>query len=77
MIHANETNEKRKRYEISVNLNDPGSVVLRIILKNLMILFILNEEKYFVIISITEVFSVHVHVYQLLVSEKGAIVIMI
>jgi hypothetical protein len=32
----------------------------RIILKNLMILFILNEEKYFVIISITEVFSVHV-----------------
>ena len=26
MIHANETNEKRKRYEISVNLNDPGSV---------------------------------------------------
>ena len=28
MIHANETNEKRKRYEISVNLNDPGSVVL-------------------------------------------------
>ena len=25
-IHANETNEKRKRYEISVNLNDPGSV---------------------------------------------------
>jgi len=26
MIHANKTNEKRKRYEISVNLNDPGSV---------------------------------------------------
>ena len=25
-IHANETNAKRKRYEISVNLNDPGSV---------------------------------------------------
>jgi hypothetical protein len=25
-IHANEANEKRKRYEISVNLNDPGSV---------------------------------------------------
>jgi hypothetical protein len=25
-IHANETNEKRKRYEISVNLNDQGSV---------------------------------------------------
>jgi hypothetical protein len=25
-IHANKTNEKRKRYEISVNLNDPGSV---------------------------------------------------
>jgi hypothetical protein len=25
-IHANETKEKRKRYEISVNLNDPGSV---------------------------------------------------
>ena len=49
----------------------------RIILKNLMILFIMNEEKYFVIISITEVFSVYVHVYQLLVSEKGAIVIMI
>lgn len=49
----------------------------RIILKNLMILFIMNGEKYFVIFSITEVFSVHVHVYQLLVSEKGAIVIMI
>ena len=27
-IHAKEMNEKRKRYEISVNLNDPGSVVL-------------------------------------------------
>ena len=27
-IHANETNEKRKRYEISVNLNDTGSVYL-------------------------------------------------
>jgi hypothetical protein len=26
-IHANETNEQRKRYEISVSLNDPGSVV--------------------------------------------------
>jgi hypothetical protein len=26
-IHANETNEKRKRYEISVNLNNPGSVI--------------------------------------------------
>ena len=25
-IHANEKNEKRKRYEIYVNLNDPGSV---------------------------------------------------
>ena len=25
-MHANETNEKRKRYEVSVNLNDPGSV---------------------------------------------------
>ena len=25
-IHANEMNEKRKRYEISANLNDPGSV---------------------------------------------------
>ena len=25
-IHANETNEKRKQYEIAVNLNDPGSV---------------------------------------------------
>ena len=25
-IHANETNEKRERYEISVSLNDPGSV---------------------------------------------------
>ena len=25
-IHANETNEKRKRCEISVNLSDPGSV---------------------------------------------------
>jgi hypothetical protein len=44
---------------------------------NALKLFIMNEEKYFVIISITEVFSVHVHVYQLLVSEKGAIVIMI
>ena len=28
-IHANETNEKRKRYEISVNLNDPGSLVVK------------------------------------------------
>ena len=28
MIHANETKEKRKRYEISVKLNDPGSVSL-------------------------------------------------
>ena len=26
MIHANETNEKCKRYEISVSLNDPGYV---------------------------------------------------
>ena len=26
-IHANETNEQRIRYEISVSLNDPGSVV--------------------------------------------------
>jgi hypothetical protein len=26
-IHANKTNEQRKRYEISVSLNDPGSVV--------------------------------------------------
>ena len=25
-MHANETNEKRQRYEIYVNLNDPGSV---------------------------------------------------
>ena len=25
-IHANETNEKRKQYEISVKLNDPRSV---------------------------------------------------
>jgi hypothetical protein len=25
-IHANETNEKRQRYEISVSLNDPNSV---------------------------------------------------
>ena len=25
-IHANEKNEKRKRYEIYVSLNDPGSV---------------------------------------------------
>jgi len=29
-IHANETNEKRKRYDISVNLNDPGYVVVGI-----------------------------------------------
>ena len=28
MMNANETNEKRKRYEISVKLNDPGSVTL-------------------------------------------------
>jgi hypothetical protein len=28
-IHANETNKKRKQYEISVNLNDPGSVSLK------------------------------------------------
>lgn len=26
-IHANETNEIRKRYEISIKLNDPGSVI--------------------------------------------------
>ena len=28
MIHANKAKEKRKRYEISVNLNNPGSVLL-------------------------------------------------
>ena len=28
MIHTNKAKEKRKRYEISVNLNNPGSVLL-------------------------------------------------
>ena len=39
-IHANETNEKCKRYEISVNLNDPGSVHNNAINKILKVIFL-------------------------------------